>query len=353
MHGGCASTPSTQAPDPAGSQSPAAPSIETLRRLAEVSDDVFWVMDAKTHAITYVSSAYERIWKRHKPDLIDSPCEWHGWIVEEDRAAVSAAIADLMKDGRPLDVKYRIFDGEGHMRWAHDRAWPIRSDSGEVTSIIGIVRDISTEKVSEEHQKLLLREMNHRVKNTLATVISIAHQTAASTPTLEGFLEGFYARIHAFSGAHDLLMQNAWTSVRLDEVISRTLAHYMQNGSERVQVAGPTVLLPHDPSVALNLVFHELATNAAKYGALSTPGGRVSVLWSVETSGGAGILDLRWGESGGPVVEAEQRRGFGSRLIKRTLHALGGKAEVNFAPTGFDCWIALPLSLDPALPKQG
>jgi two-component sensor histidine kinase len=104
------------------------------------------------------------------------------------------------------------------------------------------------------------------------------------------------------------------------------------------------VLLPHGPSVALNLVFHELATNAAKYGALSKSTGRVSVTWSLETSGSAGILDLRWEESGGPPVKLGQRQGFGTRLIKRTLAALGGRAEVNFAPSGFDCWISVPLS---------
>jgi two-component sensor histidine kinase len=243
-----------------------------------------------------------------------------------------------------MNISYRILDGEGHERWAHDRGWPVRDEaSGAVTTIIGIVSDITAERVALDHQELLLREMNHRVKNTLATVISIAHQTAASATSLEAFLEGFYARVHAFSGAHDLLMQNAWTSVSLAEVVSRTLAPYMQAKSERIRVRGPTVLLPHDPSVALNLVFHELATNAAKYGALSKGKGTVSVTWSVETSGESGILNLRWEEAGGPPVAAEHRSGFGSRLIKRTLASLGGKAEVHFAPSGFDCWIALPL----------
>jgi PAS domain S-box-containing protein len=354
MHGGCASNSlNGRVSNPSDRPGRDASLVDALRLLTEVSDDVFWVMDAAEGAITYVSSAYERVWKRSVPSLIGSPCEWHGWILAEDRPAAYAGLEALLKEGRPLDVKYRILDGDGHYRWAHDRAWPIRDESGEVTSIVGIVRDISKEKVSEEHQTLLMREMNHRVKNTLATVISIAHQTAASASTLDAFLDGFYARIHAFSGAHDLLMQNAWTSVRLDEVISRTLAHYMQKGSDRIHISGPTVLLPHDPSVALNLVFHELATNAAKYGALSNATGRVSVVWSVETSGSSGVVDLRWEESGGPVVEAEQRRGFGSRLIKRTLAALGGRAEVNFAPSGFDCWIALPLSFESKLADQG
>jgi PAS domain S-box-containing protein len=319
---------------------------EPLRLLAEVTDDVFWVMDARSRAIIYVSKAYERIWKRSIPSLVGSPCEWHQWILEDDRDAAYRAITALLTEGIDFDIKYRIRDGDRKLRWAHDRGWPVQDSSGNVISAIGIIRDVSREKVAEEHQMLMLREMNHRVKNTLATVISIAHQTAAHAPTTQSFLEGFDARIQAFSGAHDLLMQNAWTSVRLDEVIARTLAHHMQRGSDRVHISGPTVLLPHDPSVALNLVFHELATNAAKYGALSNPTGTVSVTWSLETSGAVGVLDLRWEENGGPLLEGEQRRGFGSRLIKRTLSALGGRAEVNFAPSGFDCWIALPLSSD-------
>jgi two-component sensor histidine kinase len=244
-----------------------------------------------------------------------------------------------------MNISYRIRDGEGHERWAHDRAWAIRDKGGEaITAVIGIVSDITAEKVALEHQNLLLREMNHRVKNTLATILSIAHQTATSATSLEAFLDGFYARVHAFSGAHDLLMQNAWTSVSLEEVVTRTLAPYMQDDGKRIRIQGPTVLLPHDPSVALNLVFHELATNAAKYGALSKPSGQVNVTWSVETCGSAGVLDLRWEEVGGPPVVSGKRAGFGSRLIKRTLAVLGGKAEINLAPAGLDCWIALPLT---------
>jgi PAS domain S-box-containing protein len=318
---------------------------EPLRFLADVSDDVFWVMDAETRTIVYVSSAYERVWRRSIPSLVGDPCEWHGFIEPEHQESARAAINALVRDGTPMNLSYRINDGEGHERWAHDRGWPIRArETGAVTAIIGIVSDITAEKVALDHQNLLLREMNHRVKNTLATVISMAHQTAATAPSLESFLEGFYARVHAFSGAHDLLMQNAWTSVSLEEVVTRTLAPYMQGEVERVKIRGPTVLLPHDPSVALNLVFHELATNAAKYGALSKPSGQVAVTWSVETSGSAGVLDLRWEEAGGPPVAPGARAGFGSRLIRRTLAVLGGKAEINLAPSGLDCWIALPLT---------
>jgi PAS domain S-box-containing protein len=316
---------------------------EALERLADVSDEVFWMMDARTRAIVYVSSAYERVWKRSIPELVGDSRAWHAHVEPEDAEKPRRALAALLRDGLPFEVSYRMTDGEGRQRWAYERAWAVRDAAGEIESIIGIVRDATSEKVALDHQRLVLREMNHRVKNTLATVVSIARQTAATAPDLDVFLESFNARVLAFSGAHDLLMQNAWTSVPLNEVISRTLAPYMQRDAQRIRVDGPIVLLPHDPSVALNLVFHELATNAVKYGALSKPAGQVSVTWALETWGGTGILDLRWEETGGPPVPANTRRGFGSRLIKRTLAVLGGRAEVNLAPSGFDCWISLPL----------
>src|SRR3954467_12240481 len=145
---------------------------EPLRLLAEVTDDVFWVMDVRSRAIISVSKAFERIWKRSIPSSASSPCEWHQWIFEDDRDGAYRAITALLTEGIGFDIKYRIPDGEGKLRWAHDRGWPVRDSSGDVISAIGIIRDISKEKVAEEHQMLMLREMNHRVKNTLATVIS-------------------------------------------------------------------------------------------------------------------------------------------------------------------------------------
>jgi PAS domain-containing protein len=115
---------------------------EPLRLLAEVTDDIFWVMDAKIGAITYVSDAYERIWKRSIPSPAGSPCEWHRWIQEEDRDAAYHAIAALRTAGRGFEIKYRIPDGAGKLRWAHDRGWPVRDQSGRVISVIGIIRDI-------------------------------------------------------------------------------------------------------------------------------------------------------------------------------------------------------------------
>jgi PAS domain S-box-containing protein len=300
------------------------------------------VIDARTRTPLYVSSAFERIWHRSIQAGTGSRYGLYDWIHPEDRQAARKALDALFEKGMLLNATYRVQDGYGRQRWVHDRGWPVRA-GGRIYAAVGIMSDITSEKIAQERQSLLLREMNHRVKNALAIVLSIAHQTATSATSLDDFLQSYYARVPAFSGAHDLLMQNAWTSISLEEVLLRTLAHHIQAAPGRIRIKGPAVLLPHDPSIAFNLVFHELATNAAKYGSLSGPGGHISVTWSLETSDGVEMLDLRWVESGGPPVAAGPRRGFGSRLIKRTLAALGGRAEMNFAPSGFDCWIAAPL----------
>lgn len=316
--------------------------ISPFELLADIGDDTFWMIDAMTRALLFVSSGYERIWHKSAQIALHRRHEWHAWVHHDDLSTLLKAFDSLLHKGIPLNATYRVQDGQGHQRWVRDRGWPIHGAGGRISAAIGIISDVTSEKVSQERQMLLLREMNHRVKNTLAIVLSIAHQTA-NTTSLDDFLESFYARVHALSGAHDLMMQNAWTNISLEEVVSRTLAPHIQTYPERIRIEGPTVLLPHDPSVALNLVFHELATNAAKYGSLSRPGGRIAVTWSLKTREGISMLDLRWEESGGPPVAGSTRRGFGSRLIKRTLAGLGGRVEMNFAPSGFYCWIVVPL----------
>jgi two-component sensor histidine kinase len=210
------------------------------------------------------------------------------------------------------------------------------------------VRDVTERKELEGQQRLLLREMNHRLKNTLATVLSISNQTVAGSSSLAEYSSAFTGRVQAFARAHELLIQNDWDSVLLEDVVSQTLSPYLGGGSRRVVLSGPRVLIPHGPAVALNMVFHELGTNAAKYGVLSSPAGQLIITWSIERSGAEQFVNFRWEESGGPPVAPPTRRGFGSRLVKRTLASLGGSAEMNFSASGLDCWIVLPVPVTSA-----
>ena len=191
-----------------------------------------------------------------------------------------------------------------------------------------------------ERQKLMIDELNHRVKNTLATVQSIAMQTARSHPDPRTFAESFQARLMALSHTHDLLTRSHWEGADLGAVLAHeTEAH----GPHRITPVGPPVALNPAAALSFGMIFHELATNAAKYGALSTGDGRVFVDWSVQDLTNRKLV-IFWREQGGPSVTEPSRRGFGSRLIERNVrHDLAGEAKLVYASDGFNAEISLPL----------
>lgn len=199
---------------------------------------------------------------------------------------------------------------------------------------------------ADEHQRLLMNELNHRVKNTLATVQSIAMHTSRNTREPALFAHVFMARIGALARAHELLSEASWSGASLREVIHRTLAPHISRGDERrLILSGPAVQLGPNAAVTLNMAFHELATNATKYGALSVDRGRVEVTWSLATGAEPVILLLEWRETGGPAVAEPVRRGFGSRLIEHALaREFEGDIDLTFAPDGVTCRMRLPLS---------
>jgi CHASE1-domain containing sensor protein/two-component sensor histidine kinase len=201
-----------------------------------------------------------------------------------------------------------------------------------------------------EHRKLLLDELNHRVKNTLAAVQSIARQTSRSAQTPEDFAASFEGRLFALSHTHDLLTRGNWESAPLVELARSELAPY---GPGRAVLNGPPVWLPPQDAVAIGMAFHELATNAAKYGALSTAGGHVRVGWSVVTCGGKPWLKVVWEEAGGPAVVAPARRGFGTKLLGGGLaNQLDGIVTLDFPVTGVRCVIEFPLAVGAAAGVQ-
>jgi len=217
---------------------------------------------------------------------------------------------------------------------------PIRDASGAVVGIFVQGHDVTETVRSAERQKLMIDELNHRVKNTLATVQSIAMQTARSHTDPRTFAEGFQARLLALSHTHDLLTRTHWEGAGLGDILQHeTEAH----GSSRVSVAGPPVALPPAAALSLGMIFHELATNAAKYGALSGPDGRIFVDWTVSDQTRP-RLQLVWRETGGPPVSPPERKGFGSRLIERNVrHDLAGEVELDYAGGGLTVTISIPL----------
>lgn len=217
---------------------------------------------------------------------------------------------------------------------------PIRDASGAVKGIFVQGHDVSENVRAAERQKLMIDELNHRVKNTLATVQSIAIQTARSHENPRTFAESFQARLMGLSHTHDLLTRSHWEGAELHAILEHeTEAH----GVHRVSLNGPSVPLPPAAALSLGMIFHELATNAAKYGALSAGEGRVLVDWSIADQSDR-ALNISWREIGGPTVTAPTRRGFGTRLIERNVHHdLAGTCDLRYPTDGFVAAFSIPL----------
>lgn len=266
-------------------------------------------------------------------------------IHPDDRPRILSAIESAIRDGSEYDVEYRVVHPNGDLRWLHARGRAATiADDGGVRRLAGVSLDITERKRAEERQKLLVNELNHRVKNSLATVQSIAAQTLRSVAAPEFFRDAFETRLIALSHTHDLLTRESWAGASLREVFDVEL-HAMA-GEDRVGFDYPAdVRLNPKAAVALGMGIHELTTNAVKYGALSIPDGRVAVEWTLED----GVLRLIWTEKNGPTVTPPARRGFGVRLLERGLAAeLSGGVELTYDAAGLVCQMALPLrALEP------
>jgi PAS domain S-box-containing protein len=243
-------------------------------------------------------------------------------------------------------VEKRLNRSDGRAVWLSVRSSPVRAADGQLRYVVRVVQDITERKAAEQRQKLLIDELNHRVKNTLATVQSLASQTARGAPSPLAFRERFEGRLIALSKAHDQLTRHHWESAELRELLSASIAPYFGTGPERIVLRGEDVVLRQRAVLTLAMAFHELVTNAAKYGALSAPDGRIEIRWQQVRDGGGGpaLLRIDWIEQGGPEVAEPQQRGFGSKLIEGSIAAeLGGSARLVFEPAGLRCEIVIPL----------
>jgi PAS domain S-box-containing protein len=230
------------------------------------------------------------------------------------------------KDGTLVDVSLTIS--------------PMKDVTGRIVGASKIARDITERKRAEAQRELLVAELSHRVKNTLATVISIMQQSFAKAASPDEARTAFAARIRALAQTHGRLAEGAWTGVDLAATFRDELAPYSVDYGSNTRVSGPDVRLSPRSAVTLGMVIHELATNAAKHGALSEKSGRVAVDWKIEN----GKVRIRWQERGGPEVVPPARSGFGRVLLDRAVAAdLQGDVSMDFAPQGLTCTIDLPV----------
>jgi PAS domain S-box-containing protein len=219
--------------------------------------------------------------------------------------------------------------------------------SGAARHRVAVVQDITEQRRAQERQTLLMNELNHRVKNTLAAVQAIVAQGLRGAGLGEEVRDGIEFRLIALSRSHDLLTRERWQSASLADLVGLALEPYRSNAGQRPRYSleGPGVRLRPNPVLALGMAFHELATNAAKYGALSREGGHVKVSWSLVPSAADQRLRLCWRECGGPVVQPPHRKGFGSRLLERGLaHELDGAVRLDYMPEGLICEIEMPVA---------
>jgi PAS domain S-box-containing protein len=254
-----------------------------------------------------------------------------------------AQALDPKGSGR-YDVEYRVKQVDGSWRWLS--AWGLVEFEGngperKPVAIAGASRDLTKLKQAEEMQRLLLNELNHRIKNTLATVQAIASSTIRASRTMDDFQQAFYGRIATLSKTHSLLTDNEQRLVPLRQLLKNELEIYEDGEGQRINLSGPDVMLPAHVSVSFAMAIHELTTNALKYGSLSVLAGVLRVSWIVDGT----RLSMRWEESNVPITRQPTRTGFGSQLLRRLLpHQLGAQVEMKFAPDGLKADISIEIA---------
>ncbi len=257
----------------------------------------------------------------------------------EDREPLQHATARAVETGQAYEAEFRIIRPDGQVRWCISGSAPTLDAAGRVVRVSGVTLDITERKDIADRQAIMAREVDHRAKNILAVVQAILRLTRAETT--KEFIAAMDGRISALSRAHSLLSQAHWKAVDLGRLVDEELAPYQASKTERIAIAGPTVLLQAATAQSLALAMHELATNAAKHGALSVPQGRVTLSWQLELE----TLVLRWIETDGPPVSPPARQGFGTTIINAGIASqLSGRVAFDWHPEGLRCTLLVPRS---------
>src|SRR6187399_2952999 len=268
-------------------------------------------------------------------------------IHPEDWYRLQSGLELLLKDRKPIQNEFRVKRPNGEVRWCIGTAAPSIDDSGRVTRISGVTVDITDRKIAEERQALLAREVDHRAKNALALVQSIVRLTRASD--IAAYTTAVEGRIRALSRAHTILSLSRWQGADMRGLVEEELAPYRTGETAKVETSGPNVSLQPAAAQSLALALHELVTNAAKYGALSSMAGRVHLTWELNP----GTLVLRWTETGGPPTQAPSSPGFGTRIITASIEGqLAGQTVFDWRPEGLQCVLSVPRE-DQATPPKG
>ncbi len=306
---------------------------ENISQLAWMTDREGWIYWYNKRWFDFTGTTLEEMqgwgWQKvHHPDHVDR---------------VTGLFKRHIESGEPWEDTFPLRGADGEYGWFLSRAQPIRDDSGKIIRWFGTNTDITEQKRAEEQRILLINELNHRVKNTLATVQSLASQSFRKAEDPSQARQAFEARLHALARAHDILTAQNWEGATLSTTVERAMEPFSEQ--DRMTWGGPHVWLSPKQTLAFSLGLHELATNASKYGALSGDVGQVTITWAMQNEvEGRRMVELVWEESGGPVVERPAETGFGMRLIERSLSRdLGGDVDLDFNAEGVRAVLRSPV----------
>jgi PAS domain S-box-containing protein len=284
----------------------------------------------------------------------DHPMKWselQSYISPKDVTRAVDTMEASFRSGGQYSVEYRMRrPGSAPEAWVAVQGQVTYDPDGAVSGMTGVVQDISERKAAEERQHLLIRELHHRVKNTLATVQAIVGSTARTASSIEEFYQGFVGRIVSLARTHNLLTEDLWQKASLAQLVQTELGPYDDDNRNRVVIEGPDIELPSEAAVPIGMAIHELTTNAAKHGALSTFGGQVEVRWHLDDKPPSPVLHFSWTEHGGPKVTTPTRQGFGSRLLQRVLSTqLQADVNMDFNQEGLRFTMVMPVPGNPPL----
>ena len=318
-------------------------SEEFNRRILWTTTDLVKVLDLDGRVITVSDNGPSVLGVASSAALVGRP--WVAfWSCADSRASILHAL-DAARAGRACRFQAMLKTEAGAPTWWDIAVTPIDGADGRPERILAVSRDITDLKQNEARQTLLMQELAHRMKNTLAMVQAVAAQTLRNALSLEEAGEALGARLLSLAQAQDVLMQGGWSSASLSCLVAGAVALHGDGAPGRFTVSGPDLTLGASHGLTLALMLHELGTNAAKYGALSTATGRVAISWNVAGVESEARLRFRWEESGGPIVAPPTRTGFGTRLIARSLsHDFGGAVALGFPPTGAVLTLEAPLA---------
>lgn len=313
---------------------------EELLSLAELSAGIgIWVQDLATSTMTATPQYFQLLGIEPIKDPIPQDFV-RSFRHPEDRERVTADFRATIATGADTyDSEYRIVRPSGEVRWIFGRGRVTRDSNGIPWRYSGIDIDITERKKQEEHLRLVMGELQHRTNNLLAVVQGLAQQTARNSASISEFVPLFSGRLQGLANSNQLLSRQEWRGATLADLVETQISPFTDKG--RFLLRGPDVQLVPKAVQSLGMAFHELCTNAIKYGALSIPGGSVSVLWTIEGE----ILRITWQESGGPPVSPPTRKGFGRVVAEQVVATtLDAKILTDFAPSGLVWTLELPSS---------